>query len=77
MLVGGGFTRFFASKCRNGQVLQDSCVKPTRLADIPVQQTASLTLKTVNDTRSQGLHNPALKDKKVRQLDRRKENTAA
>ena len=48
-----------ASKCRDAQVLWDSCVeKPTRLADI--QRTTSLTLKTVNNTRSQSLGNPVL-----------------
>ena len=48
--------------------------KPTRLADI--QRTTTLTLKTVNDTRSQGPGNPVLKDKKVRQSERRTENKA-
>ena len=42
--------------------------KPTRLADI--QRTALLTLKTVNNTRSSGLGNPVLIDKKVKQPDR-------
>ena len=42
--------------------------KPTCLADI--QRTTSLTLKMVNNTRSQRPGNHVLKDKKVRQLER-------
>ena len=74
MLVGG-LIRFLPvsaemPKCSEIRVRE----KSTRLADI--QGATSLTLKTINNTRSQGPANSVLKDKKVRQSERRMENKA-
>ena len=74
MLVGG-LARFLPvsaemPKCSDIRVGE----KPTRLGDI--QRAASLTLKTVKNTKSLGPENPVLKDNKVRQSERRTENKA-